>query len=292
MSLAAVSCTGLSIEVDSPEVGDAVVLHFRTTDVAVKGTVADNECESYMSHIDVLIYEYENSAYTPFHYERIHVSSTPHGTVSLHKSKEDFVENKQYRFYVIANSTLETEKYFNGEEIISHGAFMDLDQTDRLIHLSGVDFEIMNPHYPQQFLMDGVAYMGTSEPATPGYVVVNNPDSNDEVELNVVLRRAAAKILLTIIPGDKVSLTKELLALSHGYLIRNMPFRSKLSALGGYPLNEAGNNPYWASTTISQSPYFQIVPVTDKKGNIKDGLHIATRTNGTRVKCSKKVPQW
>ena len=42
MSLAAVSCVDLSEDMDTSAHDDAIVLHFSTPDVAVKGTVADN----------------------------------------------------------------------------------------------------------------------------------------------------------------------------------------------------------------------------------------------------------
>ena len=270
----AVSCIDLSEDVDPTVEDGAIILHFQTPGVAVKGTIEDNACESYMSHLDVLIYEYENSSYTPFHYERISVSATPQGSVSLHKTKNDFKENAEYKFFVIANSTLEESKFKNGETIISYDNFLDLDQTDDLIHLSGVDHDIMNPHYPQMFLMDGVAYMGETEPDMPGRVVVNNPKVNDDVILKVTLRRAAAKILITIIPGDKVTFDSKLMALSDGYLIRNMPNRTTLAAEGGYPLNENGAKPYWKSTTISQSPYFNMVKVKDENGVERDGMQL------------------
>ena len=269
-----VSCVDLSEDVDPTVEDGAIVLHFQTPGVAVKGTIEDNACESYMSHLDVLIYEYENSSYTPFHYERISVSATPQGTVSLHKTKNDFKENVGYKFFVIANSTLEQSAYFSGDNIKSYDDFLKLDQTDKLIHLSGVDHDIMNPHYPQMFLMDGVAYMGESEPASPGRVVVNDPNSNDDVVLKVTLRRAAAKILITIIPGDKVKFTPTLMAQSDGYLIRNMPNRTTLVKEGGvikegdvfgYPVTDGDKNPYWESTTISQSPYFNLVEVDGKQ---------------------------
>lgn len=274
-ALWAVSCAYVLEDMDTTADDGSIVLHFQTPGVAVKGTIEDNACESYMSHLDVLIYEYENSSYTPFHYERISVSATPQGTVSLHKTKNDFKENTEYKFFVIANSTLDESAYYSGENIIiSYKNFLELDQTDRLIHLSGVDHHIMNPHYPQMFLMDGVAYMGASEPNQPGRVVVNNPNSNDDVVLKVTLRRAAAKILITIIPGDKVTFDSKLIALSDGYLIRNMPNRTTLAAEGGYPLNENGAKPYWESTTISQSPYFNLVKVKDDNGVECDGMQL------------------
>lgn len=269
-----VSCVDLSEDVDPTVEDGAIVLHFQTPGVAVKGTIEDNACESYMSHLDVLVYEWDGANHVPFHYERISVSATPQGSVSLHKTKNDFTEDAEYKFFVIANSTLEESKFKNGETIISYDNFLDLDQTDRLIHLSGVDHHIMNPHYPQMFLMDGVAYMGASEPATPGRVVVNDPKVNDDVILKVTLRRAAAKILITIIPGDKVTFDSGLMALSDGYLIRNMPNRTTLAAEGGYPLNENGAKPYWESTTISQNPYFNVVKVKDDKGVERDGMQL------------------
>lgn len=265
ISLAVSSCDGVFDDVVLSGDEEGLVLHFQTPDVAVKGTVADNACESYMSHLDVLIYEYKNSSYTPFHYERIYVSATPSGKVSLHKTKEDFKEDALYKFYVIANSTLDESSYYDEENILEHNDFINLDQTDRLIHLSGVDHHIMNPHYPQMFLMDGVAYMGETEPASPGSVVVNDPDLKDDVVLKVTLRRAAAKILITIIPGDKVTFTPNLMARSEGYMVRNMPNRTTLVATEGkYPLTGIGN-PYWESTTISQSPYFNLVEEEGKQ---------------------------
>ena len=272
--LSVVSCDILFDDISATQNEGTIVLHFRTPDVAVKGTVEDNACESYMSHLDVLIYKSDDSSYEPFHYERISVSATPEGKVSLHKTKEDFEENGKYKFYVVANSTLDQTAYHSGGSIISHENFLKLDQTDKLIHLSGVDHDIMNPHYPQMFLMDGVAYMGESEPASPGLVVVNKPLSTDDVVLKVTLRRAAAKILITIIPGDKVTFDSKLMALSDGYLIRNMPNRTTLVAEGGYPVNEGGAKPYWESTTISQSPYFNMVKVKDGNGVERDGMQL------------------
>lgn len=274
VSLAAVSCTDMSEEMDLSVHGAPVVLHFSTPDVAVKGTVADNECESYMSHLDVVIYEYEDSRHVPFHHERISVSATPQGKVSLHKTKDDFEENSQYKFFVIANSSLEESAFYKDGNLLEYNDFLKLDQTDRLIHLSGVDHDIMNPHYPQMFLMDGVAFMGKDEPASPGYVVINSPGTDDDIVLDVILRRAAAKILITIIPGDKVKLTSELMARSQGYLVRNMPNRTTLVKEGGYPANESGAKPYWESTTISQSPYFQMAKVRDKNGDEHNGIKL------------------
>jgi hypothetical protein len=100
--------------------------------------------------------------------------------------------------------------------------------------------------------------MGTTEPAQGGAIVIND-GTTDEVTLKFTLRRAAAKIIVTIKPGDKVEFTPELMAKSQGYLLRNMPIRTTLTAEGGYPLTEGDTRPYWTSPTISQSHYFQLV---------------------------------
>ena len=268
--LGAVSCIDLTDDMGGAKQNGAIVLHFSTPGVDVKGSVEDNEFESYMSHLDVIIYENNGSSYVPFHHERIYVSNTSDGSVSLQKTKNDFKENVGYKFFVIANSTNEENVYYTDGVLKSYEDFLNLDQTDEMIHLSGVDHEIMNPHYPQMFLMDGVAYKGDSEPVTAGNIIINDSsDTSDDVRLKVTLRRAAAKVQILITPGSNVTFTKELMAQSHGYMVRNMPVRTTLSAEKDYPLNDGGTKPYWKSTTISQSPYFEMIPITDNNtGNI------------------------
>lgn len=225
-----------------------------------RGTVADNESESYLSHLDVIIYKQlpDGVSYEGFYHERVSVSATPDGVTSIRRTKDDFDLDVKYKIYVIANSDVAESVYYQSGSIIDHDKFLKLDQTNTKIHLSGINFGNQDFEYPQMFLMDGVAYMGSTEPAQGGSVVINDGTTED-VKLKVTLRRAAAKIIVTIIPGNKVSLTPDLMAKSQGYLLRNMPVRSTLVAEGGYPLTEGDTRPYWASPTISQSPYFQLL---------------------------------
>lgn len=225
-----------------------------------RGTVADNECESYLSHLDIVIYKQlpDGVSYEGFYHERVSVSDTPDGVTTIHRTKEDFEKGVKYKIYVIANSNVEESVYYNSGNIISHSNFLKLDQTNTKIHLSGIAFGNQNFEYPQMFLMDGVAYMGSTEPAQGGSMVINDGTIED-VKLKVTLRRAAAKIIVTITPGDKVSFSPALIAKSQGYLLRNMPVRSTLVADGGYPLTEGDARPYWMSPTISQSPYFELL---------------------------------
>ena len=256
-----------------------IILNFGTPEIASKGTLADDTFEAGVRHLDVVIYSYEgiqngDEVYSPFHHERVNVSASPQGRAALSKSPRDFTKGKEYKVFVIANTTQPTDAYYKDGKLLSYNDFLKLDQTDNLIHLAGIDYGATNPIYPQSFLMDGTAYLGDSEPTMPSRIVINNNDEDETVELNVILRRAAAKIILSIYPGDKVTFTKELLNLSEGYLVRNMPVRSTLVAEGGYPLNDGGQNPYWESTSMAQSPHFKIAQVTDANGNICEGLQL------------------
>lgn len=266
MSLIAVSCSAVFDDEQMPNGDNYITLSFKTPGVDTRGEVADNEYESAMKHIDVVIYEYDNGTYTPFHYERVNVSATPTGKARISKTKRDFKENIPYRFFIIANSTLPSSAYHNNGSILDYNTFLKLDQTDNYIHLSGIEFGVEGSIYPQMFLMDGIAYMGNSEPATAGNIVINDPNTDEDVTVKVTLRRAAAKVQITITPGDMVTLTQELMAKSNGYMVRNMPIRTTLSAEGGYPLNNSGANPYWKSSTISQTPYFELIPIKDAEG--------------------------
>ena len=264
-----VTCCSTAID-EQLGAGDGyITLSFKTPGVDVRAEVEDNDFESFMSHLDVVIYKDEGSNhFTPFHHQRIYVSDTPSGRVTISKAKRDFEENTAYRFYVIANSTRESSVFYkNDGSIISHDAFLKLDQTDNYIHLSGIEFGVQGSIYPQMFLMDGVAYMSENEPAAAGSIVINSTQTGEDITLKVVLRRAAAKVQIAITPGDKVTFTKALMALSNGYMVRNMPIRTTLSAAGGYPNTNSGANPYWSSSTISQSPYFQMEPIVDSQGN-------------------------
>lgn len=247
-----------------PERDDYIKLYFAPYGTT-RGTIEDNECESFLSHLDVVIYKVkdEGSTYEGFYHERVNVTDTPDGVTSIKRTKQDFEQGAKYKVYVIANSDVDESVYYQSNKVVNHDTFLKLDQTNRNIHLSGIDFGNPDFEYPYMFLMDGVAYMGTTEPAQGGAIVIND-GTTDDVTLKVTLRRAAAKIIVTIKPGDKVTFDPKLMAKSQGYLLRNMPIRTTLTAEGGYPLTEGDTRPYWTSPTISQSPYFQLVD--DGKG--------------------------
>ncbi|MBR6759494.1 MAG: hypothetical protein IKM03_03820 [Alistipes sp.] len=269
--LSLVGCNSLHDEqMPQTEQMDYIKLHFSPLG-KTRGTIEDNEYESYLRHLDIVIYKLDDDGitYSGVYHERVNVSDTPDGVTTLRCTKKDFEEDRDYKVYVIANCELDESIYYKNGDIISHTEFLNLDQTNSNIHLSGIEFGNENFHYPQMFLMDGVAYMGDSEPATQSTVIINKSGSTDDVVLKVTLRRAAAKIVITIKPGDKVTLTPELMAKSQGYLLRNMPIRTTLVEEGEYPLTEGGTRPYWASPTISQTPYFSLLEGEDGNYNLQ-----------------------
>ena len=235
-------------------------------------TSPDSDTESALSHLDVMMYKYnkDNYTYEPFYHERVDVTQYPDGTAYLKRKKDDFEPDAQYKIYVVANST-HSESVFKpeGTAVISHENLMKLDQTDEYIHLSGIKGG--NNIYPQYFLMDGVAYMGDEEPENPSTLVINSSVANsDNIVINVKLRRAAAKFVIKIYPGENVVFSQQLLAQSKGYMMRNMPIRTRVVAEGKYP----NNNPaYWKSSTISQSPYFEYVQEDNDKYHLRVTLY-------------------
>lgn len=234
-----------------------IMLVFDNKKKGNRDTSPDNDTEAALSHLDVMMYKYNEDDYTyePFYHERVDVTQYPDGTAYLKKKKDDFEPYAQYKIYVVANST-HGEDIFKpeGTAVISHENLMRLDQTDENIHLSGIRGG--NNVYPQYFLMDGVAYMGKEEPRNPSTIVINSDENSDDIVIKVKLRRAAAKYIVKIYPGENVEFSQQMLAQSKGYMLRNMPIRTRVVAEGKYP----NNNPaYWKSSTISQSPYFEYV---------------------------------
>ena len=82
---------------------------------------------------------------------------------------------------------------------------------------------------PQTFLMDGVAYpKGEQEPATVKMVVLNSGDKTNDTELQTVLRRAAAKIVVNIKSGEHVQFDNGPQTYHAGYYLRNMPYSTSV----------------------------------------------------------------
>ena len=201
------SCEQQDLSVDLP-VNESIIL-----DLSSRLTkVADTDTESYVDKIDVFIFE--ASAGLPdalAAYENFTVNND--SQVVLQSKRSDFPQGEEYFVYVVANSTLD----FSG--IGSFKELNDLRQVDPLLHLTGLDV----PDAPRHFLMDGVAK--DENGASP--VVLNNGVPADNTELDVILSRAAAKVVITITASDNITFRNY--GIEHGsegglFYVRNQPY--------------------------------------------------------------------
>ena len=198
---------------------DKVILNITSGKGTVSraSTVEDNGVETRMRHLDVLVFE-ESGAYV--HHERVAVNGDGDGKIILAVKRSVFSKDRKYFVYLLANSTLDA------------GVFKDktlaeiktLKQEDQRIHMTG------NPDIqeaPDCFLMDGCAYVkGGTEPQSPTAIPLTDGVEANNTELNVVLRRAAAKIVVTIRQGAKVEFDRKLG--TEGYYLMNMAYDTPL----------------------------------------------------------------
>lgn len=199
---------------------DKVILNITSGKNAVSraSTIQDNEVETRIRHLDVLFFEETGGKYV--HNERVAVNGVVDGKITLAVKRSDFLKDKKYFVYLLANSTLDA------------GVFKDktlaeirtLKQKDSRIHMTGAP-DIQEA--PDCFLMDGCAYVkGETEPQSPTAIPLTDGVEANNTELNVVLRRAAAKIVVTINQGEKVEFDRKLG--NEGYYLMNMAYDTPL----------------------------------------------------------------
>lgn len=177
--------------------------------------------EVAVSHLDVFIFDANE---TMQHYERVSNCTDQQGTVTLAASKDDFDANTGYYVYLLANST-HTEAEF--KNLANLSALKAMTQEDERIHITGLsNVEVA----PKTFLMDGIAYSGEQEPQAATPVVLNDGNPSSDTELKVMLRRAAAKIIIHVNKGDAVTFDKEQNGATLDYYLRNMPYSTSLLA--------------------------------------------------------------
>lgn len=207
--------------------GNAIVLQFSTGDTPLsRATVPSEEgAEVAVEHLDVFIFEESGGKK---HYERVTGCTDKEGTVTLAAKREDFAADTGYWVYLIANSTHATVEF---DAIADLNSLKAMTQQDRDIFLTGLG-DISEA--PQLFLMDGIAYADAQEPAAAAPVVLYNGVKSDDTKLKVTLRRAAAKVIVHIKKGEKVTFDQELEGAIPGYYLRNMPYTTSLLAgVGG-----------------------------------------------------------
>ena len=172
--------------------------------------------EEAVQHLDVMIFDSQDES--KVYHERV-LTTASKGVVSLRVKRNDLVANSKYYVYVIANSTHPASTF---SDITRLEELRRMKQTDYNIHITGQNLIDV----PSHFLMDGIAFLkGTNRPLLPTPIVLNNGNDNDETVLQVMLRRAAAKITVRLRKGDNVTFDYN----EHiGYYIKNMPYSTML----------------------------------------------------------------
>lgn len=205
-----------------PSGDDAIVLDVSSASLPLTRADATG-VEVAIEHIDVLIFK--GTDQSKVLHERVEDLPDGTGKFSLTAKRSDFGSGDEYWVYLVANSS-HTVKEF--EALADLNALKAMTQSDTYLHLTGIR-NITSVTVPQSFLMDGVAYPAseTTEPVSAAPVVLNDGVASHNTELKVVLRRAAAKIVVHIKKGDNVSFIKSGFP---GYYLRNLPYSTSVVA--------------------------------------------------------------
>lgn len=256
----AVAChTGLEQSIEVTSGGDAaIVLNVEGGHLGIDTraeSIADSATESAVKHLDIMIFEdADDDALKSLFYHQRSTTSSSNGSVRLGLDVENIELGAKYWVYVVANSTLSSETFAN---IANVENLFDLKEQLFNYHLTGSGLQ----NTPSHFLMDGCAYMGSAEPTTAGAITFATQKITDTVELNVVLRRAAAKVVVKLMASDTIEFSNSIEGASPGYYVRNAPYVTRVMADGVVRQSEN-----LETTHESMSPYYKWV--TDSEGRI------------------------
>lgn len=231
---------------------DEIVLDISSASLPLTRAEATG-AEVAIDHIDVLIFSGADQSLK--HHERVSGIPDKEGKFTLAAKRSDFDPNAGYWVYLVANST-HTEADFKA--IADINALKAMTQNDHYLHLTGIT-NITTVQVPQSFLMDGVAYLAkeVSEPVSAAPVELNDGVVSNNTELKVVLRRAAAKIVIHIKKGDDVSFLDS----GSVYYLRNMPYSTSVvagvDAEAELRTTTSANTSYltWTSDEVSVTAY-------------------------------------
>ena len=209
------ACSGVD-EIDNVAPDKNNVIISATTGASVVTKSADTDSEQKVAWIDVFVFN-DNDTKTIFHYERIDKTGNPDfggGTFSIAKRRNEFGANQKYYVYLIANCKSTPEQL---QGVTAAADLQRIIQEDVNLHLTGFteDGKPVSENgvaAPELFLMDGVAYSGTSEPESPTAVVLYNGNNTENTTLSATIRRAAAKIVVNIKQGEDVEFHRTLQA--------------------------------------------------------------------------------
>lgn len=202
--------------------GNSIILNLASGKLPLtRANVEANGAEIAVSYLDVLIFNQDG---TKVWHERVDGIKDGKDKITLSAQRSTFDENESYWVYLIANSTADVSIF--EDENFTLTSLNALKQEDKDIHMTGL---ASATGVPQTFLMDGVAYpKGEQEPATVKMVVLNSGDKTNDTELQTVLRRAAAKIVVNIKSGEHVQFDNGPQTYHAGYYLRNMPYSTSV----------------------------------------------------------------
>lgn len=203
----------------------AIVLNINGGQLGVDtraGGIADSDRESAISHLDIMIFNdaEDDADKSLFHHERATAANSS-GQVYLSLDTESIAIGEKYWVYVVANSTLAESTYAN---IGNVETLFSLKEENHNVHLTATGLQ--NTH--QRFLMDGAGYMGDTEPTTATAITIAEAKITETVELNVKLRRAAAKVLVKLLASETVEFSDQIEGSTPGYYIRNTPYETRV----------------------------------------------------------------
>ena len=214
---------------------------------------ASTSVESYVGHIDVFIFEGEDgNPVAKVHHERQQVNNAAMLTLSAKRST--FAVGKSYYVYLIANSTLSAEDM---NDINSYGDLLNAKQEDPMLYLTGLALD----NAPKYFLMDAVAKDSNGKQA----IQLNNDNTTDNTMLTATLRRAAAKVKVTINASSEVEFKDFTIADgSEGglYYVRNLSYDAFLLAEAK---DDVDIEAKVRTTSKGDSEYFTWHPERDNK---------------------------
>ena len=215
LSLSAVSCLQEDI---LSVVNDDIVLSF---DGAAMTRAADTSAEEAVSHVDVMIF---NSSKAKVHHERIICNGAKSFTLAAKRA--DFSANAGYYVYLVANASASSSDFAAVSNIQDLNSMVQEDLGLMFANVGDTRHD---------FLMDAVAYTGNTEPSSPRTVELNDGIMSNSTYLNATLRRAAAKVLVTIHEGQNVSFASADNSTAARYYMRNCP--SSTVIIGGSPIS-------------------------------------------------------
>ena len=212
------SCS-MEVSLDVPA-NEAIVLDLSTGGTKAVSDLAkpDNPTESYVNHVDVLIFD--DNAGTPDalkYYGRYQVNNA--SQLTLEADRTSFEQGKPYHVYIVANCNLPESDFTT---VGTYVDFVDMKQTDELLHLSGLYVS----GAPEYFLMDAKTT-----------VVLYNGDPSDNTKIHATLRRAAAKVVINVTAGPDITFSEfnhtvdgKLVSDGGLYYIQNLPYQAFLLA--------------------------------------------------------------